>query len=202
MNIASDTLRCATWHGKLPSTGDFIGRRMESEFLDKWDEWLSESLSNLQQRPDWLEQYLQCPAWRFLLLPGVMDERTWCGVLMPSVDRVGRYYPLTLTLALATNEGRGVPRAQRLFTWLASLEEVAYSAVNEEWSADTLENRLLHMGAPESAEDSHVPAPLAWQAHLAGKSCWYASPAGMSPRLLVCDGLHAKDLGAALLTPA
>jgi len=200
MTASGGSLHCASWHGKLPSAGDFVARRMEPAFVERWDAWLSESLTNLQQRQDWLAQYLQCPAWRYLLMPGVIDQRTWCGVLMPSVDRVGRYYPLTL--AMAWNDAPGAALAASHFGWLASLEEVAYAALQEEWTADALEERLLQLAAPETAGDAQAPAGLAWHSHLGGKSCWYAHAAGESPRLLVCDGLDAQELGPALFTPA
>ena len=40
--------------------------------------------------------YLAAPVWRFAWGPGIVDARWWFGVLMPSCDNVGRYYPLLI----------------------------------------------------------------------------------------------------------
>src|SRR5574337_1028442 len=103
----------AGWHGKLPALGDFASRRLDAGFVEPWDAWLSHGLARLRQQPGWPGAYLASPSWRFVLLPGVLPgaagEGCWAGVLMPSVDRVGRYYPLTIALALP-----GLPHAAML----------------------------------------------------------------------------------------
>jgi len=40
--------------------------------------------------------YLTSPIWRFCLSQGVVDDQPWAGVMLPSVDRVGRYFPIVL----------------------------------------------------------------------------------------------------------
>jgi type VI secretion system protein ImpM len=141
------------WHGKLPSLGDFASRRLAPAFLDPWDRWLGQSLLALQTaRPaDWLADYLHCPSWRFLLCPGVLPgsagDEAWAGVLLPSVDRVGRYFPLTLVRPL----GAAVPDSgamQALWDWLARLEELALDALDEDWSPERLEAELARMATP------------------------------------------------------
>ena len=32
------------WYGKLPSAGDFLGRRLPPEFQGPWDRWLQHGL--------------------------------------------------------------------------------------------------------------------------------------------------------------
>ena len=44
----------------------------------------------------WLEAFLEAPVWRFVLPPGLCGARAAIGLIMPSVDKVGRYFPLTL----------------------------------------------------------------------------------------------------------
>ena len=86
------------FYGKLPCRGDFIQRRVPREFVEPWDAWLQECLTQsrgqLQER--WLDAYLVSPVWRFALAGGVCGEAAYAGVLLPSVDLVGRYFPLTL----------------------------------------------------------------------------------------------------------
>ena len=49
---------------------------------------------------NWLEVYLTSPAWRFGCAAGVCGSAPLVGLMAPSVDRVGRYFPLTLVAEL------------------------------------------------------------------------------------------------------
>ena len=164
------------WHGKLPTVGDFATRRLDSNFVGVWDDWLSAGLASLRTHdPDhWLDAYLASPTWRFVLLPGFLPAPlhagAWAGVVMPSVDRVGRYYPLTLTSPLC--ELPVGPEAQiELWVWLQRLEDAAIDALQEDWSIDLLETELLRLGLPPEPE----PAPVAGNAGLGGL---HNAPAG------------------------
>jgi type VI secretion system protein ImpM len=86
------------FYGKLPCRGDFLERRIAPEFIGPWDEWLQECLteSRVQLQEWWLETYLTSPVWRFVLAGGVCGANSCAGVLLPSVDQVGRYFPLTV----------------------------------------------------------------------------------------------------------
>lgn len=88
--------------GKLPAHGDFVTRRLPNEFVTVWDGWLQHvmAVSRTQLGDAWLDAYLVCPIWRFALAPGLCGRPGWLGALMASVDRVGRYYPLTVALPL------------------------------------------------------------------------------------------------------
>jgi type VI secretion system protein ImpM len=89
-------------YGKLPSHGDFLRRRVDNEFIGVWDAWLQECIatSRAELGDDWLNIYLTSPAWRFVCDAGVCGNRVYAGVMVPSVDRVGRYFPLTLMWAV------------------------------------------------------------------------------------------------------
>lgn len=98
----------AGFYGKLPSQGDFVTRRLPWEFTSGWDAWLQAGMSEAKQRlgDAWLDRYLTAPIWRFQLAAGVLGEVGWAGLWCPSVDRVGRHFPLTLATPLpAAHEG-------------------------------------------------------------------------------------------------
>src|SRR6185436_4475037 len=80
-------------YGKLPARGDFMSRRLDADFIAGWDEWLQrvmrESREALGER--WLECFLSAPVWRFVLPAGMYSKPGWVGIMLPSVDRVGRY---------------------------------------------------------------------------------------------------------------
>ncbi len=95
------------FYGKLPAVGDFVSRRLPRSFLNLWDAWLQAAIvaSRARLGDQWLDLYLTSPIWRFALAPDVCGPTAWAGVLMPSVDRVGRYFPMTIASSLPANAG-------------------------------------------------------------------------------------------------
>ena len=89
-------------YGKLPGYGDFLKRNLTNDFVQLWDEWLQfyVAVSKEQIGNDWLDTYLTSPIWRLVLSCGVIDDNAWAGLIMPSVDRVGRYFPFSMLLRL------------------------------------------------------------------------------------------------------
>lgn len=222
------------WHGKLPSLGDFASRRLDAGFIEAWDGWLAAGLLALREaRPDsWLDAYLGSPSWRFLLMPGVLPgvagAQAWCGVLMPSVDRVGRYFPLTLVLPLGPGPGSTQEMAD-LWPWLGRLDELARDALYEDWTAERLEDELARLALPalsalppevagpgsngallEAAADvardpaQHLGAEAqrAWAQQARGRAWWHARPDEHAPRLLQSLGLPAAASMHRLFGPA
>jgi len=223
------------WHGKLPTLGDFASRRLDAPFIDAWDGWLAAGLLALREsQPDtWLEAYLGSPSWRFLLMPGALPGAAgvqgWAGVLMPSVDRVGRYFPLTLVQALGDGPS-STQQMQGLWCWLARLDDLARDALHEDWTADRLEQELAGMAQVELAV-IHLPTRLApgavgellelkpeppldmaaligveaqraWTERAHGCTWWFAQPDEGPPRLLVSRGLPEAGALGQLLGPA
>ena len=90
------------FYGKLPSHGDFLRRRVSDAFVGVWDGWLQECIAAsraiLGER--WLDVYLTSPAWRFACAAGTFGAAPIAGVMVPSVDRVGRYFHLTFVAEL------------------------------------------------------------------------------------------------------
>ena len=216
------TTNAAGWHGKLPTLGDFATRRLDPEFVEPWDAWLSEGLAAMRVQPHWLDAYLASPSWRFLLMPGALPgapgANAWAGVLMPSVDRVGRYYPLTLASPLAAVPSGG-SAVDALWRWLVRLEEAAADALHDDWELDALEAELARMGGPPVAPASSAVAtvvssvqPLAlaphrhaaalfaaqaaagWAEQMHGQAFWYAESGLAAPLLMQSCGLAPSSL--------
>lgn len=114
------------FYGKLPIIGDFVSRRLPNEFIGPWDGWLQSAIAASREElgDDWLNSYLTSPIWRFLLSPGLCGKQAAAGIVMPSVDRVGRYYPLTVAALFEQ-----APPLPFLLTsgnaWFEQLEDVA-----------------------------------------------------------------------------
>lgn len=214
------------WYGKLPSLGDFAARRVDASFLEPWDHWLASGLQQLRERDPagWLEAYLAGPIRRFLLMPGVLPgapgAQAWAGVLMPSVDRVGRYFPFTIVQALQPMPA-SVQQMQSLWFWLGRLDELAADALLDDWPIDRLEDELAHMAGPDIEAQTRTPATAAlpqatgalvtlalppgldisqqigleaqalWQTQHHGLAYWYACTESQAPSLRVSRGLPA-----------
>ncbi|MEM0937139.1 MAG: type VI secretion system-associated protein TagF [Pseudomonadota bacterium] len=86
--------------GKIPSLGDFLRVGLPAAFVTVWDTWLQAEMSAARAAlgEHWTDAYMSAPIWRFSLPRGAAGERPVSGVLLPSVDRVGRQYPLTLAV--------------------------------------------------------------------------------------------------------
>ncbi len=89
-------------YGKIPALGDFFQLSLPRSFVAPWDDWLQETLTRARSAlgPRWQDCYLTAPVWRFTLSAGLAGPASVVGVLMPSVDTVGRLFPLTLAAPL------------------------------------------------------------------------------------------------------
>lgn len=137
------------YYGKLPSHGDFVSRRLPQAFLRPWDEWLQNVLacSREQLGDHWLETYLTSPLWRFVLSPNLLSEGAWAGLLMPSVDRVGRYFPFTIATPVAPGFGP-IEMIELADSWFERLDGVGLAALEDECDLEALDHELEALGRP------------------------------------------------------
>ncbi len=159
------------FYGKLPSHGDFLTRRVAEEFLETWDGWLQRCLTSSQSElaDRWLDCYLTSPMWRFFLSDGIAGPMSYAGVLLPSVDRVGRYFPLTVLTAVPA----GTPAlafSMAAAQWFSDVETLCAQALEE--SNLDLEglDAALAATAERLAGLDGLPAPRAFPA---GSAQWH-----------------------------
>ncbi|WP_282609178.1 type VI secretion system-associated protein TagF [Pelagibius sp. Alg239-R121] len=141
------------FYGKLPSKGDFVTRRLSQKFVEAWDTWLQNGLQTSRDRlgEDWLSIYMTSPIWRFALARGVGGQDVMTGVLMPSVDRVGRYFPLTLAVAVEGCENvAGLPKHGA--GWYAEAEDAVLAALDDDSEFEDVDSRIQALGVPEFNE--------------------------------------------------
>ena len=86
--------------GKLPSHGDFVARGLSDDQAAAWDDYLTASLSDAAMLEDFDDLYAKAPAWRFV---ADLDGATMCGIIAPSVDKVGRQFPILAGVASGEN---------------------------------------------------------------------------------------------------
>ncbi len=136
------------FYGKIPSLGDFVRWNVAESFVGPWDRWLQEGIAEARVHlgAQWQDAYMSAPIWRFALAPGLAGANAALGVLMPSVDRVGRQFPLTLLTPVPQSASPFLDlfRADEL---LAALEEIALAALDQELSRADLQDRLSALPA-------------------------------------------------------
>lgn len=135
--------------GKLPSHGDFLRRRVSDGFVGVWDGWLQECLtasrSALGDR--WLDVYLTSPVWRFACSAGTCGPAPVIGVMAPSVDRVGRYFPLTLVAELPGQTPSLLATVLRAEPFFEGAERLVIETLeSERIDFDSFDERLLRLG--------------------------------------------------------
>ena len=143
------------YYGKIPVRGDFVRRRLPRGFLDPWDLWLQGSIaiSKEELAIDWLDGYLTSPIWRFALSAGVCGEFVSTGVFMPSVDSVGRYYPMTISILLPAG-CRPIEIGVRNDAWFSEAEDTALYCLEDDFTLEEFDKRLEMLGRPSAIEST------------------------------------------------
>ena len=127
--------------GKLPSRGDFLRAGLSSDFLQPWDRWLQRVLADGQRMLDetWPEVWRVAPVWRFALPRWQCGRQPVLGLWMPSVDSVGRSFPLTFAA-----EG-----ADHGDAFLEAAEQIGRSAIAFNLAPEAMISRLRDASPPE-----------------------------------------------------
>jgi type VI secretion system protein ImpM len=137
--------------GKIPGRGDFVRAGLPRGFVAAWDEWLSAVLPASRAalgEPAWLAAWMEAPVWRFALPAGACGPEAALGLWMPSVDRAGRHFPLTIA---ATFAAAGPDEA-----WLDLAEDAGRTALESDIGPDELLGLLPPAAASRPAPDAAV----------------------------------------------
>jgi type VI secretion system protein ImpM len=217
------------WYGKLSALGDFASRRLAPPVVAALDHWLAEAVAGSQRTlgEAWLDTYLASPLQRFVLGPGLVNAGAawWFGVLMPSCDSVGRYFPLVIL------QPRLAPPSERigldhLEAWWQRAGEAALQTLADDVGVERFERALGELPpwpatpvppawADEAvvAGESRLPADCtpgelaggiataAWVRRLQGQSLWWSwRPQGVAGHLRIVAGLPSGETFSALLS--
>ncbi|MET0983647.1 MAG: type VI secretion system-associated protein TagF [Telluria sp.] len=193
------------WYGKIPALGDFASRRLPPDFIAAWDDWLQRLVvaGRAQLGEGWQAACLRSPGWRFVLLPGACGATCWAGLLMPSRDKVGRCFPLTIALGLDPQRDT-FGDVFAAGDWFDALEAIALAARDHATPLDAFDAALLQTpwrGMRSQALDEAASHVLA--AGPAGRTFWWqkGDPHVPAP-LLACCGMPGGSQAALLLAGA
>ncbi|HVV94240.1 MAG TPA: type VI secretion system-associated protein TagF [Hyphomicrobiales bacterium] len=119
--------------GKLPAKRDFVALAAPRAFLTVWERWLQGGVSASRQElgPAWQDAFLRAPIWRFWLGAEISGAPV-VGAFMPSVDGVGRYFPLSVFAAAEEGDVLPPPELAPQEDWFAAAEEVLLGALDTE----------------------------------------------------------------------
>ena len=145
--------------GKLPSKRDFVAIRAPRRFLTVWENWVQAGLaaSREQLGKDWQEVYLSAPIWRFWIGAEIGGVEA-AGALMPSVDGIGRYFPLTVFATAPEGMTIDPPTVDAMDEWFGSIE-ASMLAVLDATEADGPAELADRLPAPALRAREKAPAP-------------------------------------------
>jgi type VI secretion system protein ImpM len=205
VNRAPEGATVPGWYGKIPNLGDFVARRLPEAFVHDWDDWLQHGIAKAQQqlREAWLARYLVAPVRRLWLAPGVVGDEGWAGVMMPSVDAVGRHFPLTIAAPLGAQPG-SLARVLAAPAWFDAIDTVARQVLDVEFSADEFEAVLAQV-APlrldAAADEAAVHRAQALLSGFGATPCsvWWCGDASAAPPFECFAALPPASAFASLL---
>jgi type VI secretion system protein ImpM len=145
------------YYGKVPTHGDFVSRGLPRNFIDPWDDWLQEAIMSSHQQlgENWLNYYLTSPIYRFVLSPCICGDSGWRGILMPSVDRIGRYYPMTIS-QMIQQPSNPFTTLQEHDQWFTQIEKIALSCLQDDFCLDNFNQNLSQL----ATEPADTPIPI------------------------------------------
>ncbi len=172
--------------GKLPARGDFVRVGLPRDFTDPWDGWLQGVLAGSRSLMGeaWLPAFLEAPVWRFALPAGMCGMHAALGLMLPSVDRAGRYFPLTF----AALSARGIAPASGE-AWLDLCEAAGRAALEQDAPPGEISGML---GVPELPDEAAGLADAEWWSEGSERM----PPAKMTLRSLPSAMTFAAMLGA------
>jgi type VI secretion system protein ImpM len=141
-------LMSAGLFGKLPAKRDFIGMNASRRFLEAWEPWLQAGVAMSKQMlgDAWVETYNRAPIWRYWLGADFCGEAT-IGAFMPSVDGVGRSFPL----AIFVGEGDASlppPELEPNDAWFEAAEAVLLDALEPGATLERIAEKVGALPAP------------------------------------------------------
>jgi type VI secretion system protein ImpM len=148
------------FYGKIPARGDFVCVGLPRGFVDPWHAWIERMLvaSRAELGEEWQPAWLEAPVWRFALPSGLCGPNPAAGLWLPSVDRVGRYFPLTFAVVARSRDLIELIRDAGGFFHIA--EEAGRAALEDDLPPEALAARLGEIADTPLLDRGIDPAAL------------------------------------------
>ena len=166
----------AGFYGKVPARGDFVCLRLPRAFTEPWDDWIAAMLAASRETlgAAWLPAWLEAPVWRFALAPGLCGPQAVLGLMLPSVDRAGRYFPLSFAALFPAGMAEEAQDGDT--AWLSRCETAGRAALDEDAGPEA----LLGLMGPLPAVGLRAPAGSCW---------WTEGGPRVPPGRTACPGM-------------
>lgn len=181
--------------GKLPQKRDFIAVDLPSKVLHPFETWLQSAVaaSRSEIGKDWENYYLVAPIWHFWLGPEVLGVPC-AGSLMPSVDQVGRYFPLAILYVGEADETLPPPLLDPLDHWFHNIDQRLLAVLADDRGLD-ISQLLVGLEPPRPLPPLEPPAVVEEQA--ARPVVDVATIAGSEPEVVEEAPAVAESIGEA-----
>lgn len=203
--------------GKIPARRDYVQNGVDSRLMAQLDPWLQASVAESRAAlgEGWLDAWLYAPIWRFWLGRRIAGIPA-LGAMMPSVDGVGRYFPLCV---LGAFDELPSPEREPQAEWFKKVEALMLAALAEGGTYEVLLDGLGTLPAPVprdvsrgamAAESGTAALSAAFAASREDMtadadddlSYWWVHPvADGEARALIRHGLPTPDDYATLIAP-
>jgi type VI secretion system protein ImpM len=213
--------------GKVRTRRDFIAVATPRPFLTVWEQWLQTGMAASREalRGGWNDAFLTAPIWRFWLGADICGAST-LGAFMPSMDGVGRYFPLTYAAVAGAEATLAPPEEDAQSPWFEQVEDFLLSTL-ETLDHDALLQAFENVAAPVASgraknervtrlddgadqtfvealafEPSFAVARAADAARAASSSTfwWTAGGEGYAPCAISCLRMPSSPVFTAMLT--
>ncbi len=138
----------AGFFGKLPAKRDFVAVNAGRRFLEVWEAWLQAGVATSRQLlgAGWSDAYNRAPIWRFWLGADFCGE-AMIGAFAPSVDGVGRSFPLAVFVGEG-QESLPPPELDVNEEWFEAAEAILLDALEPGVSLEAIARKVAAMPAP------------------------------------------------------
>lgn len=165
--------------GKLPQKRDFVALGIARAQLEPFETWLQSAVA--ASRNDlgsaWQEHYLVAPVWRFWIGGDILGADC-VGALIPSVDGVGRFFPLSILYTAEAGAELPPPSFDPLDPWYAEIEARLLTVLDPE-AAIEVERLTEGLARPVPQAAQPEPAGAAFRKGLV----WEGEAGGAAPLL-------------------
>ncbi|MBA3446576.1 MAG: type VI secretion system-associated protein TagF [Pseudaminobacter sp.] len=150
-------------YGKLPQKRDFIALNVPRGVLEPFEAWLQSAVaaSRAELGAAWRDHYLIAPIWRFWIGADILGA-VCTGSMVPSVDGVGRFFPLAILYCGEAGQEIAPPPFDPRDAWHEAIEERLLGVLDENAKIE-VDRLTAGLDAPDGGAARPEPPPIAFK---------------------------------------
>jgi len=128
--------------GKIPRRGDFISMGLPRTLTDRLEAWVKFGLGHAAKTAQWEKAYFSSPIWQFTAAAKFWDNSPWSGLIVPSVDSIGRKFPLIIAAPVSAVSKEWLANAQAIALQALTPDDFSFDHWKSQLSALKVDNKL------------------------------------------------------------